>query len=42
MNEFDNTTLLPDQIADYLIEWIQANGLNPGDKLPTEIELSTT
>ena len=40
MTEFDNTTLLPDQIADYLIEWIRENGLNPGDKLPTEIELS--
>ena len=40
MTEFDSTTLLPDQIADYLIEWICENGLNPGDKLPTEIELS--
>lgn len=40
MNEHNNTALLPEQIADYLIEWIHENGLNPGDKLPTEIELS--
>lgn len=35
-----NNTPLPNQAADYLTQWIQENGLRPGDKLPTEMELA--
>lgn len=31
---------LSNRVADYLIKWINEHGLQPGDKIPTELELT--
>lgn len=36
---YDNYPL-PNRVADYLIKWINEHGLQPGDKIPTELELT--
>ncbi len=41
MNGFiHNSNPLPNQVADYLIRWIRESNLNPGDRMPTELELT--
>ncbi|MCI8399440.1 MAG: FadR family transcriptional regulator [Oscillibacter sp.] len=32
---------LSNRVADYLIKWIKEHGLQPGDKIPTELELTS-
>ena len=41
MDDFGkNTASIPNRAADYLVNWIMENGLKPGDKIPTELELT--
>lgn len=36
---YDNYPL-SNRVAEYLIKWINDRGLQPGDKIPTELELT--